>query len=242
MSDNDNSESTGGAVLARLTSLRHEIRRASRRANALAACAGRLGSVAYRAALAEVFDDWMTHSIGQKQLVCFASAAELGVLLEQHVDRCFATAMQSEGQLLRVLYWAVMRRWDFHRRLRVAGGPCASARADLAGASAGPQALCADCARLLEDPRRGTGHSRLYAISAASRRHYSLHVAVLLCEHRCSTCGARWAMSRHAGDPFVGWTLRGGGTQQAIQTEARRFHEAQRPRSPALANLTGENA
>ncbi|QQX89372.1 hypothetical protein JJQ59_38245 (plasmid) [Cupriavidus necator] len=218
VSGNDNSESTGGAVLARLTSLRHEIRRASRRANALAACAGRLGSEAYRAALAEVFDDWMINSIGQQQLVCFASAAELGILLEQHVDRCFATAMQSEGQLLRVLYWAVMRRWDFYRRLRAGDGQCLPVQADLvAGASPNPQALCADCARLSEDPRRGTGHSRLYALSAASRRHYSSHLAVLRCEHRCSTGGARWVMSCHAGDPFVGWTLRCGSTRQASQ-------------------------
>lgn len=218
MIGNDESERTGGVALARLTSLRHEIRRASRRANALAACAGRLGSDAYRAALVEVFDDWMTNSVGQRQLVCFASAAELGVLLEQHVERCFATAMQSEGQLLRVLYWAVMRRWDFYGRLRAGGGQCQPAQADLvAGASAGLRALCADCAGLSRDPRRGPGHSRLYALSATSRRHYSPHLAVTRCEHRCSTCGARWVMSCHAGDPFVGWTLRGGGSRQASQ-------------------------
>ena len=57
-----------------------DIRRASRRANALAASAGRLASEAYRAALAEVFDYWMAKSVGQQQLVCSA------VLLKEPVS------------------------------------------------------------------------------------------------------------------------------------------------------------
>jgi len=192
----------GGSEQARLTSLRHEIRRASRLANALAAGAGRLGTEAYRAALADVFDDWIANSVGQHQLVCFASAAELGVLPERHVDRCFATAMQSEGQLLRVLYWAVMRRWDLYRRLRLP-----EQTDPAAGVSTSPQALCADCAALSQDPRRGSGHPRLYPLSPTSRRYYASHLAVMRSEHRCSTCEALWVMHCHAADPFVGWTL-----------------------------------
>lgn len=195
--------------LARLASLRNEIRRVSQRANMLAAAAGPMGGEAHRQALAEIFNEWIADSNGRRQLVYFASAAEFGVLLEQHVDRCSATARRSNSQLLRSLYWAVMRRWDSRRRLRASGGmhrtDHAASRAEAPIVSAPP---CADCIELSRDPRRGGGHSHLYPLSPAYRNHYSLHLVVMQREYRCCACKSFWVTSCHPADPFVGWTLR----------------------------------
>lgn len=200
-------------ALARLASLRNEIRRVSRRANTLAAGAGPHGSDAYRQALAEIFNEWIAESSGQRQLVYFASAAEFGVLLEQHVDRCSATAMRSNNQLLRTLYWAVMRRWDSRRRLRASGGSRPTGRiAQLAEEPITSARPCAECAELSRDPRRGAGHSRLYPLSPAYRHHYSPHLVVMQREFRCRACESLWVTSCHPADPFVGWTLRRSGT------------------------------
>lgn len=206
---NDDVGRTEETGLARLASLRNEIRRVSRRANTLVAAAGPLGGDAYRQALAEIFNEWIADSSGRRQLVYFASAAEFGVLLEQHVDRCSATAMRSNSQLVRTLYWAVMRRWDSRRRLRASGGVhrtgLAAPPAEAPIVSAPP---CADCTELSRDPRRGAGHSRLYPLSPAYRNHYSLHLVVMQREYRCCACESFWVTSCHPADPFVGWTLR----------------------------------
>lgn len=209
----DDVERMDRTTLTRLTSLRNEIRRVSRRANTLAAAAGPLGSDLYRQALAEIFNEWIADSSGQRQLVYFASAAEFGVLLEQYVDRCSATAMRSNSQLLRTLYWAVMRRWDARRRIRASGIPHRTDRvAPLVEAPTVSAPPCADCAELSRDPRRGAGHSHLSPLSQAYRHHYSRHLVVMQREYRCSACASLWVTSCHPADPFVGWTLLRSGT------------------------------
>ena len=207
-----------GTALAELRALRTEIRRTSRQANLQAVCAGCWGSDAYKAALVAVFDGWIAGSSGQRQLVCFASAAEMGLLLERHVDRCRATAMQSGQEVLRVLYWTVMRRWCAPRHIRAGEVQAPKPVTPTIAAPAAQATLCGECADLLRDPRRSSGHPGLHPVSGVSRRRYSAHIVLMLCEHRCRTCDARWTMHGHAADPFVGWTLRRG--EQASEVPA----------------------
>lgn len=206
------------AALVELGALRTEIRRTSRKANLQAVRVGCWGSDAYKAALVAVFDGWIVGSSGQRQLVCFASAAEMGLLLERHVDRCRATAMQSGPEVLRVLYWTVMRRWSTRPRVRAGEGQAPKPVARAIGAAAARPAICAECADLQRDPRRASGHPGLHPASTVARQRYSPHLELMLCEHRCRTCEARWTMRSHAADPFVGWTLRRG--EQAFEAPA----------------------
>ncbi|WP_157637366.1 hypothetical protein [Cupriavidus sp. UYPR2.512] len=200
-----------GVARAELRALRTEIRRTCRQANRQAACAGRWGSDAYKSALVKVFDGWIAGSGGQQQLLFFASAAEMGLLLEQHVDRCCATAMQSGRELLRVLYWTVMQRWSTAQRVRAGEVQVPKPVAPAIAVPAVQPSICGECFELTRDPRRASGHPGLYPVSPVSRRHYTPHIVLMLCEHRCRACEAQWMMSSHSADPFVGWTLRRGG-------------------------------
>lgn len=208
-------DSPDRAMLAELRKLRAEIRGTRRLANRTAAATGRWGSDAYRAALVEVFDDWIATSSGQRQLVCFASAAEMGFLLERHVDCCRTTAMQSGREVLRVLYWTVMRRWAVPRRFRAGNAQMPKPAVASVGTRATPRPLCGQCHGLQQDPRRASGHPHLYPVSPVTRRHYSAHLEIMLCEHRCRTCDAQWMMSSSQANPFVGWVLRAYGAPAA---------------------------
>ncbi len=206
-----------GVTLPQLRDLRTEIGRTRRQATRLAGRAGNCGCDPYQAALATIFESWLADASERRQLVCFAAATEMGLLLEWHVDSFHATAMQSGQEVLRVLYWTVMRRWNMLRRKRVGENQCSESIDLRRAAPAILQPICGKCTKLQQEPRRASGHDQLHTVSLeAQRRYLSKDIVLRVREYRCHTCNAKWLMSCHAGDPFAGWTLRGLGDHGSV--------------------------
>ncbi|GLC96642.1 hypothetical protein Tamer19_60510 [Cupriavidus sp. TA19] len=212
-------------LLPVLSELREEVRALSRQAHKLAlAQAGREahdskahdGEGAYHACLATLFERWVEDRAGRAQVVCFASAAEFGLPLHSHAERCRAAAMRDGSHAVRALYWAALHR----TRSRVgmtaqmddalaAVLPHAAAEAMQAPAApeASRQALCRHCERLRLDARCADGHGALRALGEAHWRSVGAGVPCQTREHQCASCKTRWTQHRSAADPFTVWTI-----------------------------------
>lgn len=99
----------GDSLLDELTELRLEVRESSKQACREAQQRARQCDLPYRATLRRIIEDWIAAGSARQKVVCFASAAELGLVLGGgHAEQCLHVATQSWS--LNVLYWAASRR------------------------------------------------------------------------------------------------------------------------------------
>jgi len=206
-------------LLPVLGELRQEVRALSRHAHrlALAQAGGEAnhGEGAYHACLAALFERWIEDRAGRSQVVCFASAAEFGLPLHRHAERCRAAAMREGSHAVRALYWAALHRTRSRVGMTAQMDDALAAVLPLAAesmqapdaANVSPQVLCRHCERLRLDARCADGHGALRALGEAQWRSVGAGVPCETREHQCASCKTRWTQHRSAADPFTVWTI-----------------------------------
>jgi len=196
------------AVLPRGTSsqlnefseLIREVRDATTNARRMALEAEKSGLSSFGEALVLIFEGWMGCTSYRQQIVSFASAAELGVPLVHHLERCKTLVDENGMGSLRILFWLASRRMSQTLR-RQTRAPAASAPAVK---QAAPVAMCADCQQLVLDPCRAGPHAGLQILEADVQKRVSVQLSVSCCKFHCVQCGETW-LRRSGGQPFSGW-------------------------------------
>ncbi|AGW89663.1 hypothetical protein N234_06435 [Ralstonia pickettii DTP0602] len=217
-----------------LSELRQEVRALSRRAHRMALAHASDSNEAYYSHLSRLFERWIEDGAARVQVICFASAAEFGLPLHRHAERCRASAMCDGSDAVRALYWAALHR----TRSRVgstaqmmdmdATVAATQAQPDSAGGlrkpgndpAAAPQPLCRRCERLCLDARCANGHGLLRPLGDMHWRSLASGVQCQTREHQCETCKTHWTQHRSAADPFTGWTISRRTAERKAQTEA----------------------
>lgn len=159
------------------------------------------GGTGYEEALGLLFDGWMQSTSRRRQIVSFASAAELGVPLWHHRERCKEFVDEAGLLCWRALFWVASRRMSQAERPRVTV-PAARPAAVKAIVARTP---CADCRQLLLDPCRWRPHAGMQALEGDVHKHVSAHLSISCAKFRCVRCGEAW-LRRSGGQPFSSWT------------------------------------
>ncbi|BDB27516.1 hypothetical protein CTP10_R49240 [Cupriavidus sp. P-10] len=102
-----------------LQEVRHVSRQLQRKARQLARCDD---EPAYAEVLHAMLSDRMRSGDARMRIVCYASAAELGVPVELPAEHCRQAMAGGPGFALRVLFWAAHRRMQGARRPRRQAG------------------------------------------------------------------------------------------------------------------------
>ncbi|RDK10152.1 hypothetical protein [Cupriavidus lacunae] len=200
-------------LLPVLSELRQEVRSLSRHAHRLAlAQAG--GDDACRNQLAQLFERWIEDGSPRAQVICFASAAEFGLPLHRHAERCRAAAMCDGSDAVRALYWAALHRTrsrvGMTAQMEDAQGAAAQpavVASDQVPPAASARQLCRRCERLRLDARCANGHGALRPLGDMQWRSLAAGVQCQTREHQCDTCHTRWTQHRSSADPFTAWTI-----------------------------------
>lgn len=109
------------APMERLMDLLHEVRQFSRHLQRSARqAAGCADESSYEVALHAMLSDRMCRGDERTRILCYASAAELGVPVELQAEHCRQAMSGGLGFPLRVLFWAAHRRMHAGRRPRAA--------------------------------------------------------------------------------------------------------------------------
>ncbi|CAG2146628.1 hypothetical protein LMG31506_03418 [Cupriavidus yeoncheonensis] len=211
-------EEAPARLLPALSELRREVRALSRHAHRVALARAAGGVDDYRRQLCALFEQWVDEGAPQVQVVCFASAAEFGLPMPRHAERCRQAVMRDGSPALRALYWAALHR----TRHRV--GITAPMSDDAATGSTAtmptehvpaaeprpetpPRPLCLRCERLRRDARCAGGHGALRPLGVARARTFGDSAVCQTREHQCEACQTRWTEHRSAATPFTGWTI-----------------------------------
>ncbi|WP_420996329.1 hypothetical protein ACKI2N_012710 [Cupriavidus sp. 30B13] len=102
------------SLASELAALRREVRASGAQASR-AARAAACGHGDYGAALSRVLESWIASTDARQKVVCFACAAEFGLLLDMAYEQeCMRVARGSSA--LNALFWAAMRRTGRIRR------------------------------------------------------------------------------------------------------------------------------
>lgn len=105
-----------------LIDLRQEVRQFSRHLQQCAASSARGGDPhAYSLTLRQMIDSRIRASDPRLKILCYAAAAELGIVVELHADECRQAMAGPRGFSLRVLFWAAHRRMVGVARARMPG-------------------------------------------------------------------------------------------------------------------------
>jgi len=105
-----------------LMDLLHEVREVSRHLQQSAKRSAP-GQHAYADALRALIDSRMRAADPHARIVCYASAAELGIPVELAAEHCKQAMTGGLGFPLRVLFWAAHRRMQSARRRRPGAWP-----------------------------------------------------------------------------------------------------------------------
>lgn len=200
-------------LLPVMSDLRKEVRAMSRHAHktALARASGSAND--YRAQLLALFESWLDTDAPEVQLICFSSAAEFGLPMRHHAERCGAWAMQHGTRAHRALYWAALHRSRFGTTTKVADTPSREGYARCVGTPSMPllperwQKPCKLCESLRGDARNADGHEALRPLGDTRSCWIGAGALCQMREHQCAICGMRWTQHRRAADPFNGWTI-----------------------------------
>lgn len=211
-------EETPARLLPAMSELRREVRALSRRAHRIALARASGGEDDYRRQLSALFEQWVDDGAPQVQVVCFASAAEFGLPMARHAERCRQAVMRDGSPALRALYWAALHR----TRHRVGGTAPMEDDAAAAGASLlpaervsatqpctelAPRPLCRRCERLRLDARCAAGHGALRPLGEVRERNFGGSALCQTREHQCESCQTLWTAHRSTATPFTGWTI-----------------------------------
>ncbi|MEM5432125.1 hypothetical protein [Cupriavidus oxalaticus] len=205
-------------LLPAMSELRREVRALSRRAHRIALARACGGEDDYRRQLCALFEQWLDDGAPQVQVVCFASAAEFGLPMARHAERCRQAVMRDGSLALRALYWAALHR----TRHRIGGTAPMDDDTAAAGASLPPaesvsatqpctnapaRPLCRRCERLRLDARCAAGHGALRPLGEARERSFGGSALCQTREHQCESCRTHWTAHRSTATPFTGWTI-----------------------------------
>lgn len=125
--------------LERLMDLLHEVRQFSRDLQQSARRNARnCGAATYRATLHALIDGHMQVGDPRQRIVCYASAAELGIQVELPAEQRQQVVTDGLGFGLRALYWAAHRRMLSARPVKSWAGLSAAALAASAKNHAAP--------------------------------------------------------------------------------------------------------
>lgn len=210
-------EDAPARLLPAMSELRREVRALSRRAHRIA-LARASGEDDYRRQLHALFEQWVDEGAPQVQVVCFASAAEFGLPMPRHAERCCQAVMRDGSPALRALYWAALHRTR-HRvgvTAPMVDDAVAEARPAVPAADVSvaeprigtpPRPLCRRCERLRLDARCAAGHGALRPLGEARARRVGGSAVCQTREHQCESCLTLWTAHRSAATPFTGWTI-----------------------------------
>lgn len=211
-------EEAPARLLPAMSELRREVRALSRRAHRVALARAAGGEDDYHRQLCALFEQWVDEGAPQVQVVCFASAAEFGLSMPRHAERCRLAVMRDGSPALRALYWAAMHRT--RHRVGVTAPMNDDAVAERAPSmrtedvsvaesctDSPPRPLCRCCERLRLDARCAAGHGALRPLGEARARSFGGGAVCQSREHQCESCLTLWTAHRSAATPFTGWTI-----------------------------------
>lgn len=186
---------TLSALLADVRALRRELEQTVARH----AASGRADARQQRARL---LDQWIRQSSGHRQLVCFACAAEYGVLEREHLELGRRSMAETEDRALRALYWATVHRWRREPAAR-------RQRSDIAAPEPRPVSLvspglCGPCRELGRDARRYAPHARLISDEQACEQKAHAGSVSWYC---CATCSTPWVRRAPPSELFAAWSI-----------------------------------
>ncbi|WP_454722193.1 MULTISPECIES: hypothetical protein [Cupriavidus] len=234
-------------TLAQMSALRLEVREMSRRANRCVLAGGTVAIWDPRHTLLRLFEQWLDAYSGHQLVVCLASAAEFGIPVHRHAERCRAWVEQQSSNAMRALYWAAMHRLRSQspgggrpsaRRLHAVASVQATAVSRVTPASTAqerrpfrrPARLCERCAALQADARCSAGHDALRAHGEPAWRQAPNGMLFQADGYRCGICRTAWTRYRHAECLFVSWSI--ARTAAPAPIAQTRFHPSRQPLPP----------
>ncbi|WP_243737006.1 hypothetical protein [Cupriavidus sp. L7L] len=202
--------------------LQNEVRETTERVHGHAIKRASNGDASYLAHVAVLIDALIDRSDARGRVICFASAAEFGLSLHHHGERCRQAAMLTGSDSIMVLYWAAVRRMHGHgssvaknaemseplsgsRPANTAPAVNGNGEADTTWLHSERSSLCE---KLHGDSRCANGHNALRPISG---KHFRSVGESLISEaqvFQCSECEAIWTQYRHRSDPFAMWSIK----------------------------------
>ncbi len=202
------------AMLPTLGRLHREVQTMSRRVHRQSVLRTRNGVGDYPANVSAMINEILDQGDAHETVVCFASAAEFGIPMHHHSERCRLAAIHTGSSAMRVLYWTAVRRmrssWpsvpaepDHYAR------PVRSHVDDTLRAHPKPSetVLCRQCEALRIDSRNSHGHDALHPISRMYFRCIGSGMLAEAMEHRCGTCRTTWTKHKSAASLFVSWSI-----------------------------------
>lgn len=156
-----------------------------------------------------LYVDWLNRADARTRVICFASAAELGIALPVEIElRDHASFSDCDGAV-RALYWTAMKRLQAHRNTAIGAEPHGhdSQKAPQANHSGGKTVPCQQCKRLQQNSRVGQGHAALRESGLQRWRYVGAGARCQTREFQCTQCETRWSQCRNQTDPFINWVI-----------------------------------
>jgi len=169
----------------------------------------------YLARVSTLFEALIDQADARGRVICFASAAEFGLLLRHQWERCRQAAMQTGSDSIMILYWAAVRRMHGQgsgasNKAEVNDLSPGSSIAETAAAMDGRlwAGLCRLCKELDVDSRCADGHNALTPISGKHIRSVGEGILSEAQVYECIDCKAIWTRYKHRSDPFAKWSIK----------------------------------
>ncbi|WP_434034748.1 hypothetical protein [Cupriavidus sp. a3] len=215
-----------GGLLSGLAMLQKEVRAMTRRVHGQAAKRAWGSNADYLAHAAVLIDEQIERADAREKVICFASAAEIGLTLRHQGERCRLAAIHTGSDAIRVLYWTAVRRMQrptasvsragdsgVEALGRTPAGKrslhlCSVSEERRSGEALPPAALCRHCEGLQRDSHCATGHSALHPISGKYFRCIGMGILSEAQGYECRVCKTTWAQHRNMANPFSAWTMK----------------------------------
>lgn len=205
-------------TLSEMSELRLEVRAMSRRAHRIALSRSSEGNADYRSALRDLFEAWLNEATDHALVICLASAAEFGVPVHGHADRCRSWIARQCSSAVRALYWAAANRLRAHCRVWTtvpklqnclrSQGPTAEVSLDhRKSATVNRARLCESCEALLTHSRCSLGHASLRPDGKVTWHHGVTGTLFHTSAYKCGICQACWKRHQCKDALFASWDL-----------------------------------
>lgn len=197
-------------LLQALEGLRLEVRAMSRRALRTLDRVSRDSEIADAWSRVEaLYVEWLNRADARTRVICFASAAELGIALPVEIEsRDLALFADCDGAV-RALYWTAVKRLQSRRDAAIGAEPHGHdcQKAPPANHSGGRTVPCQQCERLRQNSRAGQGHAALREIGLQQWRYVGAGARCQTRQFQCMQCETRWSQCRNQADPFFNWVI-----------------------------------
>ncbi|WP_151069312.1 hypothetical protein [Cupriavidus oxalaticus] len=207
--------------------LQKEVRAMTRRVHGQAARSACSSNADYLARAAVLIDEQIERADARERVICFASAAEIGLSLRHQGERCRLAAIHTGSDAIRVLYWTAVRRMQRHTTDLCRAGDsgvaatdrtlagkrsllklCAVTEERATGEASTPSELCRHCHGLQLDSHCAAGHGALHPISGKYFRCIGMGILSEAQGYECSVCKTTWTQHKNKANPFSTWTMK----------------------------------